>query len=315
MVPAYFISAIIYANLLMLLSIGFTFAYLTAKVPNFALGAISGIGIYVCFTLVSILNMDLYAGVPVAFIVCAIISTVIYKGIIQVLKKYGATLISLSIATVAIEIMLLALTNIYADYLRGIAGQYSRVFLFRGRDITIAGFPGVLVVSTMLTVSTIIVFHLMLTKTKFGIAMRATVENPTLASMLGVNTERISLISWFLTGGLAGFAGSLFPLWFQSLPSTGSALMTSVFSASVLGGMSSIYGAMIGGYAIGLTEILGTIFLMERVGLWIVPYRPLIPLIVMSFVLLRAPYGLSGLIEKISVGKLKSFVKFRRGYT
>ena len=306
MVPAYIISAIVYANLLMLLSIGFTFAYLTAKVPNFAHGAISGIGIYVCFTIVRVFNMNPYVAVPIAFLVCGTISASIYRGVIQILKKYGATLISLSIATVAIEIAILAFTNIYADYLRSVAGQYARVFLLRNKDISIFGLPGVLIISTILTALAVILFHLMLTRTKLGIAMRATVENADLAMIMGVNTELVSLISWFLTGGLAGVAGSLLPLWFQSLPSTGSALMTSVFSASVVGGMSSVYGAMIGGYFIGLVEVLGTIFLMDKVGLWIAPYRPLIPLIIMCFILLKAPHGIIGLIERIYIARFKT---------
>ena len=305
MIPAYFLSAIIYANLLMLLSIGFTFAYMTAKVPNFAHGAIAGVGIYTCLTVVRILDLSPYLSVPIAFLVCGLVSALIYRGVIQTLKKRGESLILLSIATVALEIMIFAAINIYADYLRGIVGMYARVFLFRDRDVTILEVPGVFFVSTVLTIGMVATLHLVLTKTKFGIATRAVVENADLAVTLGIDAERVSLVSWFVTGGLAGVAGSLLPLWFQSLPATGSGLMTSVFSASVVGGLSSIYGAMLGGYIIGLTEILGTIFLMDVFGLWIAPYRPLVPLIAMFIILLGATQGIAGVVEKVQANRIK----------
>lgn len=167
------------------------------------------------------------------------------------------------------------------------------------------GLPGVLLVSTVLAVTIIATLYLMLTKTKFGIATRATVENDDLAGTLGINTEFVSLVSWFLTGGLAGIAGSLLPLWFQSTPYTGTAILISVFSASVVGGMSSIYGAMVGGYLMGLTEVLGTIFLMDQLGSWVAPYRPLIPLIAMFIILLRVPEGFAGIAEKISISQIR----------
>jgi len=79
----------------------------------------------------------------------------------------------------------------------------------------------------------------------------------------------------------------------------------SVFSASVVGGMSSIYGAMVGGYVIGLTEVLGTSFLADRFGSWVLPYRSLIPLIAMFIILLRVPEGLAGLAERINFSQIR----------
>ena len=308
MLPAYVSGAIIYSNLLMLLSIGFTFAYLTAKVPNFAHGGNAAIGIYVTFTLVTVLELNPYWAILLAFPICGLTSVLIYKGVIQALKRRGAGLISLSIATIAAQMMIYASVNIYADYMRGIAGQYARVFLYRNQDFKVIGLPGVLLVSTVLAVTIITLLHVMLTRTKFGIATRATVENADLAGTLGIDTELVSLVSWFVTGGLAGVAGSLLPLWFQSTPYTGALILTSVFSASVVGGMSSIYGAMVGGYVIGLAEVLGTSFLADRFGSWVLPYRSLIPLIAMFIILLGVPEGLAGIAEKINIGHIRQSV-------
>ena len=298
MMPPLIKDAVMYANLLIMLSIGFTMTYLTAKIPNFAHGTFAGIGIYVSFTIVKILGLNPYIAAPIGFIVGAGFGVFIYKVVIGTLRKYGATLISLTICTLAIEIIVLAIINIYADYIR-LGGIDSRFFMLRYADFEFMGLPGVLAVSTSLVLLLIIGLHLLLTKTKFGIAMRATVEDSALASVLGTNVELICTVSWFLTGGIAGLAGCFIPLWFQGAPTTGAKIMTSVMAASIFGGLSSIYGAMLGGYLVGLIEVFGSVALMWILGSWVAPYRLIIPLIIMSITLLRAPSGVVGIIESV----------------
>ncbi len=65
-------------------------------------------------------------------------------------------------------------------------------------------------------------------------------EDPELASVLGINTEKIQVFSWFLTGGLACLAGAMIPMWFMSTPTTGAALITSIMAGSLLGGFTNI---------------------------------------------------------------------------
>jgi len=303
-----------YANLLVLLSTGFTLTYLTAKIPNFAHATFAGIGIYVTFTVLRIWKLNPYIAAPLAFMMGAGLGAFLYVVVIGTLKKYGATLVSLTISTLAIEIIVLAIINIYADYVRNTMGLISRMFMFRYADFEFMDLPGVLIVSTALAGLLILGFHLILTKTKFGISMRATIEDTALASVLGVNVELVSTISWFLTGGLAGLAGSLLPLWLQGSPLTGERILISVMASSILGGISSIYGAILGGYLIGLTEVLATVALMDTLGAWVSAYRLLIPLTVMAMVLLKAPRGFVGIIEGIQARglSLRSIVRLKR---
>jgi branched-chain amino acid transport system permease protein len=141
----------------------------------------------------------------------------------------------------------------------------------------------------------VISLHVLLTKTKFGIAMRATIENPDLAQAVGVNADLVYKVSWFFAGGLAGLAGSLLPLRFIGNPDTGVYLLISVFAASIAGGVYSIYGGLIGGYIVGIAEVLVTSNLALMFGSWVVPYRPAIPLLTMIVILLLAPRGITGL--------------------
>jgi len=295
--------ALLYANLILMLTVGFTLAYLTAKIPNFSHGTLAGIGVYLVFSFTRLFKLNPYLAMPVAFLVGGAVGVFIYRFVIGTLRKHGATAISLSIATLAVELIVLAVLNIYADYITILYGHlpmmFARIFLLSGVDFKFMDLPGVLIVSTAIIVFLVVGLHLMLTRTRFGISMRATVEDPSLASILGTNVELVSTISWLLTGGLAGLAGAMLPLWFQGDPYTGGRMMTSVFAASVLGGLSSIYGAMLGGYLIGLIEILGTAGLVSVFGLWIASYRMLIPLVILSLVLLKAPGGIVGLIQSL----------------
>jgi branched-chain amino acid transport system permease protein len=251
-------AALVYASEITLLSIGFTLTYLTAKIPNFAHGTYAGVGIYVSYTFAKIWGLSPYLGFPVAFIIGGLFSVIIYKLVIGVLTGMGGGAIVLTISTLAIQIFLTALIQIYAYYLRERFSTYAMAFLLKENDFMVAGFPGIFVVSLTLTVLSVVALHFMLTRTRLGVAMRATAEDPELASVLGINIEQIQLFSWFLTGGLACLAGAMIPLWFQSTPQSGAMIITSIMAGSLLGGFDSIYGSVIGGAIVGMSEILLT---------------------------------------------------------
>jgi len=294
LIPAIWTAALVFASELTLLSIGFTLTYLTAKVPNFAHGTYAGVGIYVSYTFAKIWGLSPYYGFPVAFIIGGLISVAIYKLVINVLTQMGGGAIVLTISTLAIQIFLTAFIQIYAYYLRERFSTYAMAFLLKESDFEIAGFPGIFVVSLTLTIGSVLALHYMLTRTRIGVAMRATAEDPELASVLGINTNQIQLFSWFLTGGLACLAGAMIPLWFQSTPQSGATIITSIMAGSLLGGFNSIYGSVIGGAIVGMSEIMLTTWGQALIGVWVGEYRPLIPMIFLVSILLVEPEGLQG---------------------
>jgi branched-subunit amino acid ABC-type transport system permease component len=206
----------------------------------------------------------------------------------------GGGAIVLTISTLAIQIFLTAFIQIYAYYLRERFSTYAMAFLLKESDFMFAGFPGIFVVSLTLTIGSVLALHYMLTRTRIGVAMRATAEDPELASVLGINTNQIQLFSWFLTGGLACLAGAMIPLWFQSTPQSGAMIITSIMAGSLLGGFNSIYGSVIGGAIVGMSEIMLTTWGQALIGVWVGEYRPLIPMIFLVSILLVEPEGLQG---------------------
>ncbi len=296
-IPVIYLMAITYASELTLLSIGFTLTYLTAKIPNFAHGTYAGIGIYVSYTASKWFKISPYWGYPLAFLIGGIVSIIVYKIVIETLSKIGSGTIVLTIATLAIQIFLGALINIYAYSFVAFYGQYATGFLLREWDFVWLGTAGIFWVAIIISIVVVILLHYLLTRTKLGIAMRATAEDTELASILGINIGNVQLFSWFLTGGLACLAGAMIPMWFMSTPTSGSNMITSIMAGSLLGGFDSVYGAIIGGFTIGFTEVMFQLWGSQLLGNWFGEYRPLIPMVFLIVILLINPRGLQGFYE------------------
>jgi branched-chain amino acid transport system permease protein len=290
-----FSRAIVFSCLLALISLGLTLTYLTTKVPNFAHGAFVAVGAYVTLTAVELWQINPYLSLIVAFIVGGLTALTQYILVFKPLMRKGSTVVGLMITTIAIEFILLALINIYADYLSRTFKIRSRYFLLTSYDLNITGQRGLLFIAPTLTACIVLLLYFILTKTKFGVAMRAAIESPSLASVVGININLVYAVSWFISGGLGALSGALLPLWFPGNPDMGSRMIVSAFAASIIGGQLSIYGAVLGGFVIGLAELLGTSTLASWFGAGVIPYRPLVPLIAIVITLLVAPKGLMGI--------------------
>lgn len=138
-----------------------------------------------------------------------------------------------------------------------------------------------------LTIVLVIALHLFLTRSRTGIAMRATAENTALAQVSGVNVEGIVRWTWIIGGGLAAIAGTLYGLTVQIRPELGFSLILPLFAAAILGGTGSVYGAVIGGLVVGLAENLSVMWIPTG-------YKPAIPFLLIMAILYVRPQGLFG---------------------
>ncbi|MBL7079179.1 branched-chain amino acid ABC transporter permease [Candidatus Bathyarchaeota archaeon] len=297
-------NAITYSSMITILSIGFTLTYLTAKIPNFAHGTYAGVGIYVVWTLSKIYGFSPYIGFPLSFVIGGIVSLILYVTVIRVITQLGGGAVVLTISTLAIQILLTAMLSIYVFWARGVFGTYGMGFMLKEFDFMIGTYPGIFPMSFLICFVVVILLHILLTRTKTGIAMRATAEDPELASVLGINIDMIQKLSWFLTGGLACLAGAMYPLWFQSYPNSGAMIMTSIMAGSLLGGFDNIYGAIIGGFGVGFSEIVLTAWLQKQLGPWVGRWRPIVPMVILVAVLLFEPRGLTGVYERVKASPI-----------
>lgn len=131
------------------------------------------------------------------------------------------------------------------------------------------------------------VLHLVLSRTTFGFALRAVAENPSLAQVNGVNLGRMIMAVWLIGGGLAAAAGVFYGLANQITPHMGRDLVLPIFAATIVGGIGSIYGALLGGFLVGIAANLALVILPSG-------YSPAVPFLIILTVLLLRPNGLFG---------------------
>jgi branched-chain amino acid transport system permease protein len=289
----YLISAVIYGSLFALMAIGLTLTYLTTKVPNFAYGSFVTIGIYVALTLSRLRGVNPYFSTPVSFVMGGLASLLMYVLVLRPLSRRGSSLVSLMIATFAVDVAFVGVFGIYSDYLTSKYGiSDSKQFFQLPGDFSFGGLPGLFFSGPLLLAGITLGLFLLLTKSNFGVAMRASVENAPLAKILGINVERVYFASWFLAGAFAASAGSFYVLWLPSGIDTGTGIIVEIFAASILGGLTSVYGAVLGGLIIGGSEIIITSLGSQALGSWVAIYQKAIPLVLMVITRLVLPRGI-----------------------
>jgi branched-chain amino acid transport system permease protein len=287
--------ALIFASLLALMGVGVTLLYKTTKVPNFAHASFVTVGGYVNFSLVSAFGWNPYLGLPVAFVLVGAESLLLFFLVLEPLRKRKSSVAFLMIATLAWHITTLGCLGAYADSLGAILRIPSRSVMLSRLDFTLAGLPGIFFISILVTVLSAVALYFAIERTIIGIALRASMENQNLAESVGINTTRMLGLAWFLAAGLAGVAGALLPLWTQLTTNSGDVLIAAMFCVSILGGLESLYGAFAAGVILAFAQILGTTALARIVGLWISPYQPVLPVLLMAIVLLTNPKGIGGM--------------------
>jgi branched-chain amino acid transport system permease protein len=295
-VPPAVLDSLIYGCIFSLMSLGLTLSYMTSRVPNFAHGSFITVGAYVCYSLLRLQNLSPYISAPFSFLVGGTAGFLMYFLLLRPLVKRGANTITCMVATIAVGVAFTGIFGAYADYVsQAFKFVDARYFLFTQYDFTIFGLRGINIMAPLVLVTLVCLLYLFLSRTRFGISMRAAVQNPSLAQLIGINTTLVYCIAWFLAGGFAALAGNLFVLRLPGNPNIGMDFTVAFFAASLLGGLSSIYGAILGGMIVGAGEILASTYISQVVGVWFSTYSPAIPMAIMVIGLILVPEGLASL--------------------
>jgi branched-chain amino acid transport system permease protein/neutral amino acid transport system permease protein len=133
----------------------------------------------------------------------------------------------------------------------------------------------------------VFVLYIFLQRTKMGKALRAMADNPDLARVSGIPTERMTSLTWMIGGGMTATSGILLGLDSQIRPEMGWALLLPLFAAVILGGIGNPFGALVGAMTLGITQQVST--------LWISPaYKPAVAFFLLILILLIRPEGIFG---------------------
>jgi branched-chain amino acid transport system permease protein len=309
MMPPWLASGLIYASALALTAGGITLLYITTRTFNFAHASMATWGFYVAYTGVVRYGGSPYLYFPFAFLFGALLGVVCYLGLNRPLLRRQAAEITLMMSTLGYDLILLSGIQIYCDHLTYAYKLFPRRVTMAVYDFELAGTTAAAIILPLTAIAFLIALHTFLVRTKFGVAMRATIENPVLAGASGINSDVVYLAAWFIGGGMASLGGACMAMATTGTPVMGMMSIPFMFAGAILGGLYSLYGGILGGFVVGLADYGGVYYLARQVGPWVLGYRMAIPLLIMAVTLLLFPRGLAGIswrpLSGMVVGRLR----------
>jgi len=259
--------------------IGISVIYSILRFAHLAHGDMMTFGAYLALAAVSALQWPVLAALPIAMIGTAItailLDWVFYRRfrkrppVVLLISSFGIALVLRSV------IQLIWGPGNYV-YEAGISIPYV-IFDLRIKP------DHLLIVAS--TIAIIVTFHLFLTYTRLGKAMRAMSDDPDLARVSGVDTDRVVIWTWAIGGALAAAGGVFLALDTQLNPLLCWNILLPMFAAAIVGGIGRPYGAIAGGLLIGIAEELST-------AVFDPAYKPAVAFVIMVVVLLWRPTGI-----------------------
>ena len=280
-------------SLYALIAIGYTMVYGILRLINFAHGDIFMLGVYITYYGIT------YTPIPwwLVFILSAVITGIF--GLILEKLAYkplrSAPRITIMISAIGASFLLQNLgVLIFGGRPKAfpIPDVLSKTLVVGGVSVAIVS-----VVIPIITIFLLIGLTFIIQKTKTGMAMRALSKDYEAASLMGIDINRVISFTFFIGSFLAAVGGILWGTKYpQLMPLMGVMPGLKCFIAAVLGGIGNITGAVVGGFILGLGEIMLIVFLPTLTG-----YRDAFSFILLIVILLIKPTGLMGekMTEKV----------------
>ncbi len=271
------------ASVLSIASIGLSLQFGITNYVNFAYGDFMALGAF--FTYVfnnQVLHFNIWIAMVIGSLLVGAFAVIVNRYLLGPFARRFQTTHYVLIVTFGLSLVMLNL-----------------IYSIWGADVRFYSMPIASALSIgplRLTVTQLVVIgiaalmigsiHLVLQRTRLGKSMRAMSDNTTLAMTSGIDTKRITTLTWFLSGSMAGLAGTVLGISEGNLtPASGELFLFVIFAAVILGGIGSIYGAMGGAIIIGLATEISAAFIDPA-------YKLDIAFIALIITLLIRPNGL-----------------------
>jgi branched-chain amino acid transport system permease protein len=294
------VNGLVLGSMYALVALGYTMVYGVLNLINFAHGDVLMIGAMVGLTILKLLEVfvpglpgyvdlaiAIIGAIPVAMLVNILIERIAYR------RLRNAPRLAPLITAIGVSILL-------QTFAMMIWGRSPLPFpqLLSSEPIEIAG---ALVSPTqvlLLVLAALAMFGLVMLveRTKMGRAMRAVAENPRVAGLMGVDSNRVIVATFAIGAALAAVAGVMWGANYASITFTMGVLPgMKAFCAAVLGGIGNIYGAMIGGLVLGLVEAFGAGYIGDLTGGFLGShYQDIFAFVILILVLTVRPSGIMG---------------------
>jgi branched-chain amino acid transport system permease protein len=296
----FLIDGLVNGSIIALGAVGLSITYNVLRFANFAQGEVLAVGAYISLALVSLMGVGIGRLGPISLgwpllgsmVFSMLVTCLLVLGVdwvlFRILRQKQASRITFIIAAFGVSMMVRNVITLIAGGDQLFYSFYipKAIKIMEGVKIL----PDDLLI-LFITLISVISLHVFLNRSTMGKKMRAVAENPALAMVSGINIERVFKWSWILGASLAAVAGTLHAHITQLDPEMGFELILPMFAALVVGGVTSVYGAVLGGLLIGLSES----FAVAGGG---AAYRGAISFMILILVLVFRPQGILGEKER-----------------
>ena len=270
-----------------LFALGYTLVFGILDILNLAHAAIFMLGAFAALVLVTQVNVGIGLALLGAMVICALLGVLLERIAFAPLRRRPDTHLAGLISSIAVATMFeaFALWRFEARTQRFPSGT------FDDQSIPLFGASISQLQLLILAVAMVLMalLQLIVRRTRLGAAMRAVAENERAARVLGINVERTIIFTFALASALGGAAGVLYGLAFNSIsPDMGRSIELRGLAVIIVGGMGSIPGAVIGGFLLGLVEVLSVAITGQS------SYRDAIAFAALFLILIIRPSGLLG---------------------
>jgi branched-chain amino acid transport system permease protein len=270
-----------------LMASGVTLVFGIMRVINVAQGAMVILGAYLSYSLFTRLGIDPFLSILLIGPVMFALGVGIHRVFIRSLRPGSAEEMSLLVTWATALAIEGTLSMVYTTNFRSTIPGYAQ------KSWTLAGYhvPVVRVLAFVLSVVILAGMYVLLQRTRFGRSVRAIVQNPTSAKLLGVNADTVAGLGFGLGISTAAAAGAVYGVVYPFNPGSHYDLISRLLSIVVLGGLGSLTGAVVAAMLLGVTESI--------VAVTIAPiWAPFVFFIVLIAILLFRPQGLFGVRER-----------------
>lgn len=277
------ITAVSIGGLYALLAVGYALIYSVFDFTNFAFGAVMMVSAFSGYYATQA-GLSVIPATGVAVLAGMTVSVLTELLAYRPMRKRNTKRLYLMISAMGINIFITNLfLCLFGANMRNLESGLAAKTISLGKDITV-GTIDLLALGTSVIALTALTFFLY--KTRAGVTVRASAIDMSTAGLMGINVNRVSLIVFLISGFTAAITGMFFGMKYTVFPAMGS-ISNKAFIASVIGGLGSLPGAVLGGFILGILETVVTAYISAT-------YRDLFSFLTMIVVLMFLPNGLMG---------------------
>jgi branched-chain amino acid transport system permease protein len=275
------VSGVLTGALYAMIGIGLTVVFGVMRIINLAHGEMVMLGMFGAFWGQKLWKLDPFVSLLVWTPLMFVAGVLLYRLLLRKIIPGGELNTLLYTAGLSLLVANLALLAWTGDY-RTISLSYGVTVRPFGIAIAVP-----LAIAFVLAILITVTLGLFLSRTNLGRAIRATSQNPEASVLMGIDVERVAMVTFGLGTALAGAAGVLLAPSLYLYPTVGELLIVKCFVIVVLGGLGSVPGAIAGGILLGVVESLGAVYVSGA-------YKDGIGFVLFLAVLLYRPSGLFG---------------------